>query len=58
MLFNSQLFVFVFLPIYTFQIYSGFCNWEREITPENIEEHFSNMYSIAIEYPYDEIWAE
>lgn len=29
---------------------------EKEITVENLEEHFANMYRIAAEYPYDEIW--
>lgn len=33
-------------------------NGDREITKENIGEHFSNMYRIASEYPYDEIWDE
>lgn len=41
-------------------MYIFYCisNGERVITPENIEEHFTNMYTIASEYPYDEIWAE
>ena len=33
-------------------------NGERELTEENIEMHFTNMYRIASEYPYEEIWAE
>lgn len=28
---------------------------EKEITAENLEEHFANMYKIAAEYPHDEI---
>lgn len=39
-------------------IFDCISNGEREITPDNIEEHFSNMYAIASEYPYDEIWTE
>lgn len=39
-------------------IFDCISNGEREITPENINEHFLNMYTIASEYPYDEIWAE
>ena len=33
-------------------------NGERELTEENIEAYFENMYRIASEYPYEEIWAE
>lgn len=31
---------------------------DRELTVENLEEHFDNMYRIASEYPYEEIWEE
>lgn len=33
-------------------------NGEKEITPENIDGHFSNMYRIASGYPYDRIWED
>lgn len=31
---------------------------QRELTPENMDGYLENMYRIASEYPYEEIWAD